>query len=155
VRVSGLPARAAFLLLMAWGLWGCAGARAPRPALGAAPSGRSEVGLASWYGEAHQGRRTASGEIYDKGRLTAAHRTLPLGTRLRVTNLENGRIVRVRVNDRGPYVGGRVLDLSEAAARALGMREDGVVRVRLDVEGLLTVRATDPTMGPTRGTDTR
>jgi rare lipoprotein A len=155
VRVSGPRARAALLLLMAYGFWGCAGARTPRPVNGAAPRAappsRSEVGLASWYGEAHHGRLTASGEIYDLTRLTAAHRTLPLGTRLRVTNLESGRIVRVRVNDRGPYVSGRVLDLSEAAARSLGMREEGVVRVRLDVEGPMTAKATDTT----RGTDTR
>jgi rare lipoprotein A len=67
--------------------------------------------------------------------LTAAHRTLPLGTRLRVTNLENGRIVRVRVNDRGPYVAGRILDLSHEAARHLNMVERGVVPVRLDIVG--------------------
>jgi rare lipoprotein A len=66
-------------------------------------------------------------------RLTAAHRTLPLGTRVRVTNLENGRTVQVRVNDRGPYVGGRILDLSREAARALGMMDQGVVPVRIDV----------------------
>ena len=100
---------------------------------GSAGSGRSETGLASWYGEQHQGRATASGEIFDSARFTAAHRTLPLGTRLRVTNLENGRTIRVRVNDRGPYVAGRVLDLSQAAAGALGMVEEGVVWVQLDV----------------------
>jgi rare lipoprotein A len=88
--------------------------------------------LASWYGEPHHGQPTASGEIFDMARLTAAHRTLPLGTRLRVKNLENGRTVRVRVNDRGPYIAGRVLDLSRGAARALGMVERGVVPVELD-----------------------
>ena len=90
------------------------------------------MGLASWYGEPHHGQLTASGEIFDMTQLTAAHRTLPLGTRLRVVNLENGRIVRVRVNDRGPYVDGRVLDLSRTAARALDWVERGVVPVRLD-----------------------
>jgi rare lipoprotein A len=91
------------------------------------------MGLASWYGEAHDGLPTASGEIFDRTRYTAAHRTLPIGTRLRVTNLENGRVVRVRVNDRGPYVAGRILDLSQEAARTLGMVERGVVMVQLDV----------------------
>jgi rare lipoprotein A len=93
------------------------------------------VGLASWYGRFHHGLRTASGEIFDMGELTAAHRTLPLGSRLRVTNLENGRTVRVRVNDRGPYIDGRVVDLSREAARVLGMVGRGVVPVRLDVVG--------------------
>jgi rare lipoprotein A len=91
------------------------------------------MGLASWYGEAHDGLPTASGEIFDRTRYTAAHRTLPIGTRVRVTNLENGRVVRVRVNDRGPYVAGRILDLSQEAARTLGMVERGVVMVQLDV----------------------
>ena len=94
---------------------------------------RAYVGLASWYGEFHHGLLTASGETFNMMQLTAAHRTLPLGTRLRVTNLENGRIVRVRVNDRGPYVDGRILDLSHGAAQALDMVERGVVPVRLDV----------------------
>jgi rare lipoprotein A len=91
------------------------------------------MGLASWYGEAHDGLPTASGEIFDRTRYTAAHRTLPIGTRVRVTNLENGRVVRVRVNDRGPYVAGRILDLSQEAARTLGIVERGVVMVQLDV----------------------
>jgi rare lipoprotein A len=93
------------------------------------------MGLASWYGDYHHGQRTASGEVFDMRQLTAAHRTLPLGTRLRVTNLQNGRMVRVRVNDRGPYVPGRVLDLSREAARVLDMVERGVVPVRLDIVG--------------------
>jgi rare lipoprotein A len=91
------------------------------------------VGLASWYGEPHHGQPTASGETFDMALLTAAHRTLPLGTRLRVMNLENGRIVRVRVNDRGPYVAGRILDLSYGAARALEMVERGVVPVKFAI----------------------
>ena len=91
------------------------------------------MGLASWYGEPHHGRLTASGEVFDMAGLTAAHRTLPLGTRLRVVNLENGRIVRVRVNDRGPYVDGRVLDLSREAARALEMVERGVALVKFEI----------------------
>jgi rare lipoprotein A len=96
------------------------------------PGGGGEEGEASWYGPGLYGRKTASGEVLRPGTLTAAHRTLPFGTCLRVTNLENGRAVEVRVNDRGPYAAGRILDVSEAAARALGMRGQGVTRVRLD-----------------------
>jgi rare lipoprotein A (peptidoglycan hydrolase) len=106
-----------------------------RAAGGEAPerSDRFQVGLASWYGVPHHGQPTASGEIFDMTRLTAAHRTLPLGTYLRVVNLENGRVVRVRVNDRGPYVDGRILDLSREAARVLDMEQRGVATVRLEV----------------------
>jgi len=86
-------------------------------------------GRASWYGPRFAGRRTASGERFDPRKLTAAHKTLPLGTRVRVTNLHNGRSVLVRINDRGPYVGGRVIDLSQAAARQLGMLRRGVASV--------------------------
>jgi len=96
------------------------------------PGGGGEEGEASWYGPGLYGRKTASGEVLRPGTLTAAHRTLPFGTCLRVTNLENGRVVEVRVNDRGPYAAGRILDVSEAAARALGMHGKGVTRVRLD-----------------------
>ena len=91
-----------------------------------------EEGQASWYGPGLYGHKTASGEVLRPGALTAAHRTLPFGTCLRVTNLENGRVVQVRVNDRGPYSSGRILDVSEAAAQVLGMVGPGVARVRLD-----------------------
>lgn len=91
-----------------------------------------EEGEASWYGPGLYGRRTASGEVLRPGDFTAAHRTLPFGTCLRVVNLDNGRSVQVRVNDRGPFAAGRILDVSEPAARALGMRGRGVVRVRLE-----------------------
>jgi rare lipoprotein A len=97
-----------------------------------APGRHIQYGLASWYGREWYGQRTASGEIYDSGQLTAAHRTAPLGTHALVTNLENGRTVRVRINDRGPASVGRVLDLSHAAARQLGMVRDGVVRVKIE-----------------------
>jgi len=93
--------------------------------------GGGEEGEASWYGPGLYGRKTASGEVLRPGTLTAAHRTLPFGTCLRVTNLENGRVVEVRVNDRGPYAAGRIVDVSETAARALGMHGKGVTRVRL------------------------
>jgi rare lipoprotein A len=90
-------------------------------------------GLATFYGGAHQGGPTASGERFDKRRLTAAHRTLPFGTRVRVTNTRNGRSVEVRINDRGPYGHGRIIDVSEAAARRLDMIDAGVVPVIVEV----------------------
>ena len=83
--------------------------------------------LASWYGANHQGHPTANGEKFDRQKLTAAHRSLPFGTIVRVTNLINGKQVLVRINDRGPYHRGRALDLSEAAARRLGMLRDGLI----------------------------
>lgn len=95
--------------------------------------GPIQTGYASWYGTPHHGRRTASGEIYDMNQLTAAHPTLSMGTRLLVTNLRNGRSVSVRVNDRGPTVHGRILDLSHAAAKELGAVGDGVIPVRIRV----------------------
>jgi rare lipoprotein A len=91
------------------------------------------TGRASWYGEPHHGLVTASGERYDMYALTAAHRTLPFGTRLRVTNLDNDRVVEVRVNDRGPVIPGRILDLSYAAARRLGAVGAGVIPVSIVV----------------------
>jgi peptidoglycan lytic transglycosylase len=142
-RRGGALRTVAFLLLV--GIPACRSAGLPVPttgpgtggsvrvALSSATSRAAAVGRASWYGEFHHGQLTASGETFDMMQLTAAHRTLPLGTRLRVTNLENGRMVRVRVNDRGPYVDGRILDLSLGAARALDMVERGVVPVRLDI----------------------
>jgi rare lipoprotein A len=100
----------------------------------APPGGGEESiaeGMASYYGEGFRGRLTANGEKFDPDALTAAHRTLPFGTCLRVESIGSGRSVRVRVNDRGPYAGGRIIDLSEAAARALDMLRTGVARVRL------------------------
>jgi rare lipoprotein A (peptidoglycan hydrolase) len=90
-------------------------------------------GLASWYGADFNGHLTASGEVYDMYDMTAAHKTLPLQTRVKVHNLENGKAVQVRINDRGPYVEGRVIDLSRKAARALGMRDQGTVKVKLEI----------------------
>jgi rare lipoprotein A len=92
-----------------------------------------QVGTASWYGKDFQGKLTASGEPYDMFDLTCAHMTLPLGTYIRVTNLRNGRAVVVRVNDRGPVVPGRIIDLSYGAARALEMKAHGIQQVRLDL----------------------
>ncbi len=94
---------------------------------------RLSSGLASWYGPGFHGNRSASGEIYNQNAMTAAHRSLPFGTYVQVTNMDNGRSVVVRINDRGPFVGGRVIDLSAAAARALGVTQTGVAPVRLDV----------------------
>lgn len=92
-----------------------------------------QVGTASWYGEYFEGRTTASGEPYNMHDLTAAHPTLPLGTWLRVTNLHNGRVVYVRVNDRGPIVPGRIIDLSYGAAQVLHFQNKGLQQVRLDL----------------------
>jgi rare lipoprotein A len=96
------------------------------------PLASQQEGLASVYGKHFNGRTTASGERYDSRALTAAHRTLPMGTDIRVTNLENGRSVRVRINDRGPHVRGRIVDLSSGAAAALGF-STGVARVRIEI----------------------
>lgn len=93
----------------------------------------SEVGKASWYGEDFDGKPTASGEPYDMYELTAAHRTLPLGTWVKVTNLRNHRWVLVRINDRGPVPTDRIIDLSYSAARMLNMSAQGLARVRLDI----------------------
>lgn len=89
----------------------------------------SQQGIASYYGQKFHGRKTASGERYDHNAMTAAHRTAPFGSQLRVTNLVNGRSVIVRVNDRGPWTRGRVVDISGAAARQLGMTGRGLTRV--------------------------
>jgi rare lipoprotein A len=101
----------------------------PRPAV----VGETETGVASWYGHPYDGRPTASGEIYDMEKFTAAHRTLPFETWLEVTNLSNGRHVDVRITDRGPFVDGRILDLSRAAAQQIDMIGAGTARVRLKV----------------------
>jgi rare lipoprotein A len=90
-----------------------------------------QIGIASWYGPGFHGSRTASGEIYNMYKLTAAHKTLPLGTYVKVINLENGRSVIVKVNDRGPFVRGRIIDLSYAAAKKLGMLKKGTAKVKI------------------------
>jgi len=99
----------------------------------AAPAPGVEFGLASWYGLPYHGRPAASGQIYDMEQLTAAHRTLPFGTLVRVRNLANERTVDVRINDRGPFAEGRIIDLSYAAARAIGLVGPGTIRVSLQV----------------------
>lgn len=92
----------------------------------------SQTGMASFYGAAHDGKATADGSAFDLTAFTAAHPTLAFGTVVRVTNLSNGRMVKVEINDRGPRAKGRIVDLSLAAARALGMEKNGVARVRLE-----------------------
>jgi len=99
-------------------------------------AGTEEVGMASWYGAPHHGRRTASGEVYDMHQLTAAHKTLPFGTRVLVTNRDTSQSAEVRVNDRGPFVEGRVLDVSYAAARLLGAVGPGVIPVSVRILSL-------------------
>jgi rare lipoprotein A len=93
----------------------------------------NETGLASWYGHPYHGRPSASGEIYDMEKLTAAHRTLPFGTWVRVHDLDNSKSVDVRINDRGPFVDGRIIDISHAAARQIEMIGPGVANVRLEI----------------------
>jgi rare lipoprotein A len=90
-------------------------------------------GEASWYGPGFHGKKTASGEIYDQTKFTAAHKTLPLGSRARVTNVKNGNSVEVEINDRGPFVEGRILDLSRAAAKALDFVDSGIAPVRVEL----------------------
>lgn len=112
-------------------------APAPQAKEEAAPAGKPEttqVGTASWYGPGFHGRETASGETFDQHALTAAHRTLPLGTEAKVTNLETGQSVQVTINDRGPYVPGRQLDLSQAAAQQIGITQQGVAKVKIETK---------------------
>ena len=122
---------------------GCANKKRVAKTPPAAPAGAAlprigdeETGVASWYGHPYHGRPSSSGEIYDMERLTAAHRTLPFGVVGEVVNLDNGRAVSVRINDRGPFVEGRVIDLSHAAARELAMLGPGTANVRLRVTSL-------------------
>ncbi len=106
--------------------------------LGAMPfeaNAYDQVGRACWYGPRLHGRTTASGEIFNQNRLTAAHQSLPFGTRARVTNLDNGKSVQVKINDRGPHVGNCSIDISRAAARRLDMIKDGNARVRIQAVG--------------------
>lgn len=110
---------------------GCASPRVVRQP--ADPHKYTEQGVASWYGQPFHGRKTASGERYDMHALTAAHPTLPFGVVVRVTNRDNGRTVKVRINDRGPFKKGRIIDLSKAAAKRLRMIGPGTAPVKLEV----------------------
>jgi len=104
---------------------------APRPSV--VPKEEAETGEASWYGEEFEGNTTASGEVYDSNGLTAAHPTLPFGTTVRVTNLSNRRNILLRINDRGPYIGRRLIDVSQRAAKRLGFIDSGTTPVRVEV----------------------
>jgi rare lipoprotein A len=139
-RAHLLPAAAVAMLVL---LAGCSHAVVTSPPMPPA-AGLEEVGFASWYGAQHQGRRTASGEVFDMNQLTAAHRTLPFGTRLLVTNRDTSRSTEVRVNDRGPFVDGRILDVSYAAARQLGVVGAGIFPVKLRVVSLPGTRTDAP-----------
>nr|WP_240610033.1 septal ring lytic transglycosylase RlpA family protein [Halomonas endophytica] len=124
--------RGLLLLTVVGLLAGCAGRDTQQTARATAPAGwEGEEGQASFYADRYQGRRTASGERFDQQALTAAHRTLPFGTEVRVTRLDNGREAVVRVNDRGPFVRGRIIDLSRRAAEELDMVRSGTAPVRL------------------------
>lgn len=139
LRARGIPILA---FLVSWSVLGCASMRpispveaerlfSDRPVPHATPV-HLGTGEASYYGPGFHGRMTASGDRYDQHELTAAHRTLEFGSRVRVLNLANGRAVVVTVTDRGPYVRGRIIDLSVKAAGVLGFLDDGVARVRLE-----------------------
>jgi rare lipoprotein A len=119
------------------------GAPPPAERMPAIPGVYVEEGVASWYGDPFNGRRAANGEIYDMYQLTAAHRTLPFNSIVRVTNLATGKQTQVRINDRGPFVANRIIDLSLSAARAIDMLGPGTAQVRLEVIG----GATNPTAG--------
>jgi rare lipoprotein A len=160
-RARDLPSAIVLSVLLV--AWACAPATtgAVAPDAGRAPAslapglvpavaaGWSEQGEASWYGPGFAGRPTANGEVFDPRELTAAHPTLPFGTRVEVRNLETGRTVVVRINDRGPFVPGRIIDLSQAAAEAIGLIATGVAPVRITLaggpEGLRPLRV-DPSL---------
>ncbi len=133
------PLRTAFRIAAAaagFSLAACASRQPPAPAVTTKlAAGIREEGIASWYGgnDGFEGKPTASGEIYDGNHMTAAHRTLPLGTVVDVENLETGKTLRVRINDRGPFVKGRIIDLSRTAARELGVIGPGTANVRLTI----------------------
>jgi rare lipoprotein A len=120
-------------VMFALALLACGGAPKKKPGGGGGGGGTVQHGLASWYGGKHHGGPTASGERFNKHALTAAHKKLRMHTKVRVTNKRNGRTVVVRINDRGPYVKGRIIDLSERAAQILGMIDAGVVPVKIEL----------------------
>lgn len=141
----GGAARRAATVALAGALAGCSLLRPMLPQPAPPPiDGGVQLGVASWYGPGFHGRRTASGEVYDQDALTAAHPSLPFGTRVRVTNLDNGRAVEVRINDRGPFVGGRAIDLSRAGARVIGLIGPGIGRVRIETVPVAVVARAAP-----------
>jgi rare lipoprotein A len=136
----------AALLLIATGCARKTAVRVSPPPPAPAVVGSIESGIASWYGAPYHGRRTSSGEVYDMEQLTAAHRTLPFDTLVEVTDLDNGKRVEVRITDRGPFVDGRIIDLSRAAAREIDMLGPGTARVTLKV---IATSAPAPVLAPT------
>lgn len=123
----------AIIMAVALSSWSGAACAKKKPDKKAAKGAYVEEGQASWYGKKFHGRKTASGEKFNMHALTAAHKTLPFGTRVKVTNLDNSKSVVVKINDRGPFTKGRIIDLSYAAAKKVGMIESGVARVRIKV----------------------
>lgn len=119
-----------FLVFAAFVISGCSG---PAPKHDAQGTGYRETGGASFYADRFQSRKTASGERFDQSALTAAHKKLPFGTRVRVTNIANGKTVVVRINDRGPFVNGRIIDLSRSAFTRIGNTRSGVINVKIEV----------------------
>jgi rare lipoprotein A len=146
--MRGIRTTAAILVAVA-ALAGCAKKAPPPPGKGPSPGGRPgeifQRGEASWYGNEFHGRKTASGEVYDQWAMTAAHRTLPFQTWVRVENTANGKTVDVRITDRGPFIHGRVIDLSRGSARVIDLERMGVARVELR---LLGRRASPPQERP-------
>ena len=116
----------------------------PAPAPPSGPVVQGEVGIASWYGHPYHGRRTANGEVYNMYEMTAAHRTLPFNTQVKVHDLENGRDVTVRINDRGPFVKGRIIDLSYTSAQAMGMPSIALVRLEILGRGSAGTAGSEP-----------
>lgn len=119
-------------------MWGCSSLRSKTPpsqptVTNSGDSGYVETGKASFYANLHQSKKTASGEIYDHNLITAAHKTLPFGTKVRVTNINNGKTVVVKINDRGPFVKGRILDLSRSAFSSIASTSSGVIEVKIEV----------------------
>ncbi len=128
--------RSAYKHFLTVGIVALAGACSTNPApptMEVVEQGWKQVGEASWYGPGFHGNQTASGEVYDMEAMTAAHRRLPFGSRVQVVNLDNGRSTQVTINDRGPFARGRIIDLSRAAARDIGMLGSGTARVRIEV----------------------
>jgi rare lipoprotein A len=140
---AAMSATISALTLAGLALTGCANKHHRTAAAPPAPTPirSGETGIASWYGHPYHGRPAANGEIYDMEGFTAAHRTLPFGTWVRVVNLTNGRAVDVRITDRGPFVENRIIDLSHAAAGAIGLIGPGVARVRIDILSVPNIAA--------------
>lgn len=134
-----LALKALVAILISASMWGCSSVQPKVPS--APPAGTNsvdrpayvEIGKASFYANVHQSKKTASGEIYDQKLNTAAHKKLPFGTNVRVTNVENGKTVVVKINDRGPFVKGRILDLSKSAFSSIASTASGIIEVKIEV----------------------